>query len=106
MLPELGQLSLLMALLLAFLLSALPQWGAYKNQHALVATAKPLALTLLLAVSISYALLTTAFLQHDFSVSYVAKNSNSLLPVLYQFSAVWGAHEGSLLLWILCYVFG
>ena len=101
MLPELGQLSLLMALLLAFLLSALPQWGAYKNQHALVATAKPLALTLLLAVAISYALLTTAFLQHDFSVSYVAKNSNSLLPVLYQFSAVWGAHEGSLLLWIL-----
>lgn len=101
MLPELGQLSLLMALLLAFLLSVLPQWGAYKNQHALVSTAKPLAFSLLVAVTISYALLTTAFLQHDFSVSYVAKNSNSLLPVLYQFSAVWGAHEGSLLLWVL-----
>ncbi len=99
--PELGQLSLLMALLLAFLLSVLPQWGAYKNQQALLRTAKPLAYTLLLSVAVSYAMLTTAFLQHDFSVAYVAKNANSLLPFMYQLSAVWGAHEGSLMLWVL-----
>jgi cytochrome c-type biogenesis protein CcmF len=99
--PELGQVSLLLGLVLALLLSTLPLWGAYKNRPALTQTAKPLAYTLLIAIALSYALLTWAFLQHDFSVAYVAKNSNSLLPVLYQFSAVWGAHEGSLLLWVL-----
>src|SRR5690606_11448562 len=48
-----------------------------------------------------FAVLTIAFVQQDFSVAYVAQNSNSLLPVAYRFSAVWGAHEGSLLLWVL-----
>jgi cytochrome c-type biogenesis protein CcmF len=99
--PELGQVSLLLGLFLALLLSVLPLWGATKNRPALMQTAKPLAYTLLATIALSYALLTWAFLQHDFSVAYVAKNSNSLLPVLYQFSAVWGAHEGSLLLWVL-----
>ncbi|MBP6310176.1 MAG: heme lyase CcmF/NrfE family subunit [Arenimonas sp.] len=101
MLPEIGQVSLLLALVLSLLLSALPLWGAHTQNAALMKTAKPLAYSLLIAVTISYALLTWAFLQHDFTVAYVAKNSNSLLPVLYQFSAVWGAHEGSLLLWVL-----
>jgi cytochrome c-type biogenesis protein CcmF len=101
MLPEIGQFSLLIAFVLSLLLSTLPLWGAHKQLPALMQTSRPLAYTLLLTVGISYALLTTAFLQHDFSVAYVAKNSNSLLPTMYQFSAVWGAHEGSLLLWIL-----
>ncbi|MBP7309550.1 MAG: heme lyase CcmF/NrfE family subunit [Polaromonas sp.] len=101
MLPEIGQFSLLLAFVLSLLLSALPLWGVYKQQTALMQTARPLAYSLLLSVGFSYALLTVAFLQHDFSVAYVAKNSNSLLPTLYQFSAVWGAHEGSLLLWVL-----
>ena len=99
--PELGQISLLLGFVLSLLLSTLPLWGAYKNRPALIRTGKPLAYTLLAAIAVSYALLTWAFLQHDFSVAYVAKNSNSLLPFLYQISAVWGAHEGSLLLWVL-----
>src|SRR5690606_841632 len=49
----------------------------------------------------SFGCLAWAFLQDDFTVAYVANNSNSLLPVYYKFSAVWGAHEGSLLLWVL-----
>lgn len=101
MLPELGQVFLIAALVLALLLSIVPLWGAQHGHSALQHTGRPLAFTLLAAVTISYALLTVAFLQHDFSVAYVAKNSNSLLPVMYQFSAVWGAHEGSLLLWVL-----
>lgn len=101
MLPELGQIALLIALMLSLLLSALPMWGAQRGHAALMRTARPLAFTLLAAVAVSYALLTYAFEVHDFSVAYVAKNSNSLLPPLYRISAVWGAHEGSLLLWIL-----
>lgn len=101
MLPEIGQVSLLLALVFSLLLSTIPLWGAHIENDAFMKSARPLSYALLLAVAVSYALLTVAFLQHDFSVAYVAKNSNSLLPVLYQFSAVWGAHEGSLLLWVL-----
>ena len=101
MLPELGLLSLALALMLALALSVLPLLGAHRNHGAWMATARPLAYALLLMVAISYALLTVAFLQHDFSVAYVATNSNTLLPLVYQFTAVWGAHEGSLLLWVL-----
>jgi len=101
MLPELGQILLLAALLLSLLLGTLPLWGAQRSNNALMSSARPLSYALLAAVVCSYALLTYAFEVHDFSVAYVAKNSNSLLPPLYQASAVWGAHEGSLLLWVM-----
>ncbi len=101
MLPELGQLALLLAFVLALLLSALPLLGAQRGHEALMRSARPLAYALLAAVAVSYVLLTVAFELHDFSVAYVAKNSNTLLPPMYRISAVWGAHEGSLLLWVL-----
>jgi cytochrome c-type biogenesis protein CcmF len=101
MLPELGLLALILALLLALLLGVLPMLGAQRNDAALMATARPLAFAQLLFIAIAYAVLTHAFLVHDFSVAYVASNSNTLLPMIYQVPAVWGAHEGSLLLWVL-----
>ena len=101
MLPELGLLSLVLALLLALVLSVLPLVGAQRSHGPWMSLARPLAYGQLLMVAISYALLTCAFLQHDFSVAYVANHSNSLLPLAYQFTAVWSAHEGSLLLWVL-----
>jgi cytochrome c-type biogenesis protein CcmF len=100
-LPELGLLSLLLALLLAALLGTLPLVGAQKNHAALVATARPLAFSQLAFIGLAFALLAHAFMVQDFSVAYVAQNSNSLLPPIYRFTAVWGAHEGSLLLWVL-----
>jgi len=99
-LPELGLVSLALALMLALALSVLPLLGAQRNLGPWMATARPLSYALLAVVSVSYALLTWAFLQHDFSVAYVAQNSNSLLPRAYQVTAVWSAHEGSLLLWL------
>ncbi|NEL81288.1 MAG: c-type cytochrome biogenesis protein CcmF, partial [Xanthomonas perforans] len=66
-----------------------------------MAVARPAALLQLGLIAAAFALLTHAFLVQDFSVRYVAENSNSLLPVMYRYSAVWGAHEGSLLLWTL-----
>ena len=101
MLPELGLVSLALALVLALALSVLPLLGAQRNHGPWMATARPLAYAQLLMVAISYGLLTWAFVQHDFSVAYVATNSNTLLPLAYQFTAVWSAHEGSLLLWVL-----
>ncbi|KFL36544.1 heme lyase CcmF/NrfE family subunit [Arenimonas donghaensis] len=101
MLPELGLVSLALALMLSLALSVLPLLGAHRGHAAWMASARPLAYALLAAVAVAYALLTWAFLVHDFSVAYVAQNSNSLLPREYQFTAVWSAHEGSLLLWLL-----
>lgn len=101
MIPELGQLSLILAAQLAFLMAALPLWGVATNNIRLMSTARSLAFGQLLLVSLAFALLTSSFVLQDFSVLYVANNSNSLLPMLYRFSAVWGAHEGSLLLWVL-----
>ncbi|WP_367346378.1 heme lyase CcmF/NrfE family subunit [Stenotrophomonas bentonitica] len=101
MLPELGQVLLLCALLAALLQAVLPLWGAQRGQAAWMAVARPAAFAQLVLIAGAFVLLTVAFVQQDFSVAYVAENSNSLLPLAYRYSAVWGAHEGSLLLWVL-----
>jgi cytochrome c-type biogenesis protein CcmF len=100
-LPELGQVLLLCALLAALLQAVLPLWGAQRGQAAWMAVARPAAFAQLVLIAGAFVLLTVAFVQQDFSVAYVAENSNSLLPLAYRYSAVWGAHEGSLLLWVL-----
>ena len=101
MLPELGQFALALALMVALMQAALPLLGAHRNDRALMAVARPAAYLQLLAVGLAFALLTWAFVTGDFSVKYVADNSNSLLPMVYRYTAVWGSHEGSLLLWAL-----
>jgi len=99
MIPELGHVALILALSLALIQATLPIIGAHRRIASWVAVAKPAALGQLLFMLISYGCLTYAFLVHDFSVTYVASNSNTHLPTLYLVSGVWGAHEGSLLLW-------
>ena len=101
MLPELGQFALILALLLAFLQCAVPVYGAWRDNATLIASARPIAAGQCVFVVLAFAILTYAFLTQDFSVAYVAQNSNSALPWYYRFPAVWGAHEGSLLLWVL-----
>ncbi len=101
MIPELGQLALILALLLAAAQCILPLLGAQTGNRALIATARPIVAGQAVFVVLAFAILTYAFLTQDFSVKYVALNSNLRLPWYYRFSAVWGAHEGSLLLWAL-----
>ncbi|MCJ0824967.1 heme lyase CcmF/NrfE family subunit [Luteimonas sp. 50] len=101
MLPELGQVALLLALLVAALQGLLPLVGAQRGTASWMAVARPAAYAQLLLVAGAFAILTHAFVTQDFSVLYVAENSNSLLPWYYRYTAVWGAHEGSLLLWAL-----
>jgi len=100
-LAESGQILLIIALLAALLQSVLPLIGAQRNIAAFNALARPAALLQLTMVLGAFVVLTLAFVRQDFSLRYVAENSNSLLPVVYRYSAVWGAHEGSLLLWTL-----
>src|SRR5688500_11913655 len=101
MLAELGQVALILALLAALMQAALPLAGAQRGIGSWMALARPAACLQFAMVALAFALLTAAFVQQDFSVRYVAENSNSLLPMHYRYTAVWGAHEGSLLLWTL-----
>jgi cytochrome c-type biogenesis protein CcmF len=101
MIPELGHFALILSALVALVLGTLPLLGAHQNRQAWVAVARPAASALALLVTFSFACLTQAFVTSDFSVVYVAQHSNSLLPLQYRVAAVWGGHEGSLLLWML-----
>ena len=101
MIPEIGHFALILALCVAIFLSVIPMLGSFVNQRSWMAFARPAAQVQFLLVGISYAILTHAFLIHDFSVSYVANTSNLSLPLIYRISGVWGSHEGSLLLWLL-----
>lgn len=101
MLPELGQVTLILALLVSLLQAILPLAGAHRGKAAWMAVARPAAYGQLFLLLAAFVVLTVAFVTQDFSVKYVAENSNSLLPMMYRYSAVWGAHEGSLLLWVL-----
>ena len=100
MIPELGNFSLILALALSLMLGILPLAGHRLGIHSWVHFAHPAALALIPLTGLSYACLTLSFLLNDFSVAYVANNSNTHLPLIYKISGVWGGHEGSLLLWV------
>ncbi len=99
MIPELGHLAMILALCLAVVQATLPLIGAWRGDRQWMGLAQPAAWGQFAFLGFSFACLTYAFMVDDFSVAYVAHNSNSALPWYYKFSAVWGAHEGSLLLW-------
>ncbi len=100
MIPELGHFALILALGLALAQVALPTLGVFRQQRVLMQTARPLAAGLMVMVTLAFAVMVHAFLQDDFSVAIVAAQSNTELPWFYKLSAVWGGHEGSLLLWM------
>src|SRR3546814_6200531 len=101
MLPELGLVALVLALLVTLLQAVLPLAGAQRGKASWMAVARPAAFAQMLLVLVEYVVLPVAFVMQDFSVRYVAENSNSLLPLVYRYTAVWGSHEGSLLMWPL-----
>jgi cytochrome c-type biogenesis protein CcmF len=101
MIPELGQFALALALCLAIVQAVLPLAGAARGNAAWMAVARPAAQGQFVFIVIAFACLTYAFVTNDFSVQYVASNSNSKLPLQYRVAGVWGGHEGSLLLWVL-----
>jgi cytochrome c-type biogenesis protein CcmF len=101
MIPEIGQLSLIIALVIALAQAVLPLTGAARGIPAFVAVARPAAQGQFVFVAIAFGCLAWSFYSNDFSVLNVASNSNSSLPAAYRIAATWGSHEGSLLLWVL-----
>ncbi len=101
MIPELGQIALWLALGVALIQGTVPLVGAARGRADWMALARPAAQTHFLLVALAFACLTASFVRNDFSVLYVATNSNSALPLPYRVAGVWGGHEGSLLLWLM-----
>ena len=99
MIPEIGVFSLVLALLVALVQGSLPLAGAHWGVAGWIRLARPAALGQFVFAAIAFACLAWCFLDNDFSVLYVASNSHAELPVAYRFAAVWGGHEGSMLLW-------
>jgi cytochrome c-type biogenesis protein CcmF len=100
MIPELGNFAVMLALCVALAQGILPIVGSFKGNQRWMALARPAAAGQLVLVTIAFACLIYSFVNNDFSVTYVASNSNSSLPVYYRIAGAWGGHEGSLLLWI------
>ncbi|WP_284619036.1 heme lyase CcmF/NrfE family subunit [Aquabacterium humicola] len=101
MIAELGQVALLLALGAALVQATLPLAGAARARDDWMALGRSAADAQALLVVLAFALLAASFVRHDFSIAYVAQNSNRLLPLPYRIAAVWGGHEGSMLLWLL-----
>ena len=101
MIPEIGHFSLILALLVALTLGSFPIIGAARGNKVWMGLAKPLSALQFALIAFSFLCLAYAFAAKDYSVVYVANNSNSQLPLQFRIAAVWGGHEGSLLLWAL-----
>jgi cytochrome c-type biogenesis protein CcmF len=100
LIPEMGHFALWLALGVALVLGVLPMAGAATGRSDWMGLARPGAYALFVLVAFAFACLVASFVRHDFSVLYVASNSNTALPLQYRIAGVWGGHEGSLLLWV------
>ena len=101
MIPEIGHFSLILALAIALMLGTLPLIGASRGIEGWIALARPAAQGMFVFVAIAFGCLAYSFVSNDFSVLYVTEHSNSALPLHYRIAAVWGGHEGSMVLWML-----
>ena len=101
MIVEIGHFALILALAFTCLQVVLPAAGLFKGNFSLVQLSRPMLWAQFFWMLVAFAILMNAFVVDDFSVKYVASNSNTELPTIFKMSAVWGAHEGSLLLWAL-----
>jgi cytochrome c-type biogenesis protein CcmF len=101
MIPELGHYALVLALALGLMQSVAPVIGARRRDAVLMGLANSTALAQFFFVALSFGALTLCYVNSDFSVLTVAENSNSMMPLIYKMTSVWGNHEGSMLLWVL-----
>ncbi|ETO93518.1 heme lyase CcmF/NrfE family subunit [Legionella oakridgensis] len=100
MIAEIGVFCLVLALLFAVLLAVIPALGVWRNKLNWQAAAPTYACGQFAFVALAYGCLTICFLRNDFTVLYVLTNSSLMLPWFYKLCAVWGGHEGSMLLWV------
>ncbi|OSD67155.1 heme lyase [Salmonella enterica subsp. enterica serovar 6,7:-:1,5] len=101
LLPEAGFLALLLSLGVNVLTPLAVLMGVRQRWQGVMRLASVGIWTQFALLLLAFAILVFCFLTSDFSVVYVAQHSYSLLPWGLKLAAVWGGHEGSLLLWVL-----
>ena len=101
MIPEIGHFALILVVCIAAVQAIVSLGGAQFGIRSWIAMSRPSAHAQFALLSISFLCLMYGFIVNDFSVQYIATQSNSLLPLQYRIAAIWGGHEGSMLLWVL-----
>jgi cytochrome c-type biogenesis protein CcmF len=99
MTPELGYAATVAALVLAVYGAGAAAWSARTGRLDLRASAERAAISVWVLITACMLVLVSAFLSFDFSVRYVANNTNLGTPYYYRITALWGALEGSIILW-------
>lgn len=74
--------------------------GASQRQERIVRSAERAAYAAAGAVTLAFISLLYLLLTNNFSTSHVANSSNRDLPIFYKIAALWGGHDGSLLVWV------
>ncbi len=100
MLASIGQFLLILSLVTAVVLMLVPMIGYFKNNDAMMRTGRPLSYLLFVLTLATFLILVSLFVIQDFSVTYVWQHSSLALPLRYRITATWGAHEGSVLMWV------
>jgi len=105
MIIEIGHFMLINAFILSLFQLVFVSYGLRQKYMFWVTLARPMTLTNFWLVLLAFLALALAFAVSDFSVRNVAQNSHSETPFLYKITAIWGNHEGSMLLWLLILTF-
>ncbi len=100
MIVELGHFSVIIALVLSVLGMIAPLVALRTKNPDWLRVSRQAVTWIFVLLAVGIAALEYAYLTRDFSVAYVASTSNSKLPLFYTIAALWGGHEGSLLLWV------
>lgn len=100
MLASIGQFLLILSLVTAVVLMVVPMTGYFNNNGSMMRTGRPLSYLLFVLTMTTLLILISLFVLQDFSVTYVWQNSSLALPLRYRITATWGAHEGSVLMWV------
>ena len=100
LIPELGHFAFWLGFGLSLSLAVVPQVGSYAGWRSWMGSSIGLSYGVFLFASVAFGVLLYGFLTDDFSVAYIAKQSNTAMPWYFKASALWGGHEGSLMLWI------
>ncbi len=103
MIIEIGHFTLILAFAIAVVQATLGL-TFWRNDGRVAQFVKVAAIWQFMLVSVSFFAVTYAFVVSDFSLSLAYQHSYSLQPLLYKITAVWGNHEGSILLWVLILV--
>jgi cytochrome c-type biogenesis protein CcmF len=101
MIPEIGQLALILALMLAVVQAGALLVGASRIDAGLMAMGRAAAGLQAVFIALAFACLAASYILGDYSVRLVAEHSNDAQPLIYRFGATWGSHEGSMVLWVL-----